>query len=178
MEQINLSTLPLGEIPQIVHCSQGDVGRNFKLALKDETGAAFNLDGTETLQFTGYKPDGNIFIYELPSQSGSVIEISTQEQMTARHGDVICEVRIKKNGSDIGTCNFVLQVECSPAESGKLSESALEAIEIIISQAENYALDAASSATAAEASKNDCLNIKADCEVISKIQLTLKMSSL
>lgn len=147
MEQnINLNTIP-GAICPVVNVSQGDVGRTFKIRLNEDN-QVYNLDGTETLTISGYKPDGNVFMYEIsPTPTGSIVEIETKDQMTARHGDVLCELRIEKGTEHIGTCNFVMKVEVSPAESGPLSASALEYIEGLIQHVDEGAEEAAASAT-------------------------------
>ena len=147
MEQkINLNTIP-GAICPVVNVSQGDVGRKFKIRLNEDN-QVYNLDGTETLTISGYKPDGNVFMYEIsPTPTGSIVEIETTDQMTARNGDVLCELRIEKGTEHIGTCNFVMKVEVSPAESGPLSASALEYIEGLIQHVDDDAEEAAASAT-------------------------------
>ena len=147
MEQnINLNTIP-GAICPVVNVSQGDVGRKFKIRLNEDN-QVYNLDGTETLTISGYKPDGNVFMYEIsPTPTGSIVEIETKDQMTARHGDVLCELRIEKGTEHIGTCNFVMKVEVSPSESGPLSESALDYIEGLIQHIDDDTEEAAASAT-------------------------------
>jgi len=147
MEQsINLNTIP-GAICPVVNVSQGDVGRKFKIRLNEDN-QVYTLDGTETLTISGYKPDGNVFMYEIsPTPTGSIVEIETKDQMTARHGDVLCELRIEKGTEHIGTCNFVMKVEVSPSESGPLSESALDYIEGLIQHVDDDTEEAAASAT-------------------------------
>lgn len=153
MEQINLNYIP-GALCPVVHCSQGDVGRKFKINLFDGDGT-FTLDGTETLRMSGYKSDGNVFIYDLPSATGSYIEITLKDQMTACKGDTICEIMIEKGSTKVGTANFVLQCEPSPASSGPLSESALETIDALIALARETMSTAEASAAASAQSASE-----------------------
>ena len=112
MEQINLSTIPGVKYP-VVHISQNDIGRTFKLNLF-ENDVKHNLDGTETLYIFGYKPDGNVFSYLLPSVIGNVVTVTVEEQMSVVYGDVICEISINKGTDQVNTNNFVISVEQSP----------------------------------------------------------------
>lgn len=157
MEAINLDLRP-GAMPPIVHVSQGDVGRQFKIAIYDDTGAAYSLTG-KTLSIVGHKGDGHVFQYAIPSSaiSGNVVTITTEEQMTPAAGKALCEIRIEQNGTKLGTCNFVMDVEQGPADMSSLSISALYMIDALFKRAQediNVATEAAATATqkASEAS--------------------------
>lgn len=159
MEAINLDLLP-GAMPPIVHVSQGDVGRQFKIAIYDDTGAAYSLTG-KTLSIVGHKGDGNVFQYAIPSSaiSGNEVTITTEEQMTPAAGKALCEIRIEQNGTKLGTCNFVMDVEQGPADMGSLSISALYLIDALFERAQediDVATEAAATATqkASEASSS------------------------
>lgn len=143
MEKQNLDILPGGVLP-VIHCSQGDIGRQFQINLYSDN-APYVLDGTEELTLDGHKEDGNIFTYSLPSTTGSIIVISTEEQMTACAGNTICEIRIFKNDTRIGTCNFILQVEEGPSN-GTLSDSALQALDEIRAEVQEAVEDAQTAA--------------------------------
>ena len=158
MEAINLDLLP-GAMPPIVHVSQGDVGRQFKIAIYDDTGAAYSLTG-KTLSIVGHKGDGNVFQYAIPSSaiSGNEVTITTEEQMTPAAGKALCEIRIEQNGTKLGTCNFVMDVEQGPADMGSLSISALYLIDALFQEAtadvEASAASAAAAANSATAAAN------------------------
>lgn len=143
MEKQNLDILPGGILP-VIHCSQGDIGRQFQINLYSDN-APYVLDGTEELTLDGHKEDGNIFTYSLPTTTGSTITILTEEQMTACAGNVVCEIRISKGTMRIGTCNFIMQVEEGPS-SGTLSESALQALDEIRAELQEAVTDAQSAA--------------------------------
>lgn len=149
MEAINLDLLP-GAMPPIVHVSQGDVGRQFKIAIYDDTGAAYSLTG-KTLSIVGHKGDGNVFQYAIPSSaiSGNEVTITTEEQMTPAAGKALCEIRIEQNGTKLGTANFVMDVEQGPADMGSLSISALYMIDALFEQAETDIAAASAAATTA-----------------------------
>ena len=135
MEAINLDLLP-GAMPPIVHVSQGDVGRQFKIAIYDDTGAAYSLTG-KTLSIVGHKGDGNVFQYAIPSSaiSGNEVTITTEEQMTPAAGKALCEICIEEGTTKLGTANFVMQVEQGPADMGLLSTSALYIIQALFNEA-------------------------------------------
>lgn len=149
MEAINLDLLP-GAMPPIVHVSQGDVGRQFKIAIYDDTGAAYSLTG-KTLTIVGHKGDGNVFQYAIPSSaiSGNEVTITTEEQMTPAAGKALCEIRIEQNGTKLGTANFVMDVEQGPADMGSLSISALYLIDALFQEATADVEASAASAAAA-----------------------------
>ena len=149
MQKIDLSILPQGKLNPIVRCSQGDVGRQFQVELYNEDmSAKYILDGTETLTVEGHKPDGNFFSFDLPATTGSVITVTTTEQMTACYGDVYGEIRIEKGSILLGTANFTLAVEIGASAEDTVSISALQFIDALrnemnqaIDDAENYADD-------------------------------------
>ena len=132
MQKIDLSILPQGGINPIIRCSQGDVGRQFQVELySEDMSAKYVLDGTEKLTVEGHKPDGNFFSYDLPSTTGSVITVTTQEQMTACYGDVYGEIRIEKGSTLLGTANFTLSVEIGASAQDTVSISALQFIDAL-----------------------------------------------
>lgn len=149
MEAINLDLLP-GAMPPIVHVSQGDVGRQFKISIYDDTGAAYSLTG-KTLSIVGHKGDGHVFQYAIPSSaiSGNVVTITTEEQMTPAAGKALCEIRIEQNGTKLGTANFVMDVEQGPADMGSLSISALYMIDALFERAQTDIDTATAAATTA-----------------------------
>ena len=149
MQKIDLSILPQGKINPIVRCSQGDVGRQFQVELYNEDlSAKYILDGTETLTVEGHKPDGNFFSFDIPATTGSVITVTTTEQMTACYGDVYGEIRIEKGSTLLGTANFTLAVEIGASAEDTVSISALQFIDALrnemheaVDDAEDYADD-------------------------------------
>ena len=128
MEQIKLQYVPDGVHP-VVHVSQMDVGRQFKLLLFDGN-VAYSMPAGTTAQIDGIKPDGHAFSYsDCVSVSDNVVTVTTKLQMTIISGKVTCEIRFTKDGNDIGTLNFLMLVEPSPVSGDTdLSDTELPAI--------------------------------------------------
>jgi hypothetical protein len=113
MQELDLQYAPIGVNP-VVHISQYDVGRQFKLKIYDGA-TAYSMSSGTTARIDGLKPDGNAFSYtDAVSVSGNVATITTKDQMTVLSGTVICELRFINGGNTIGTINFKLEVEKSP----------------------------------------------------------------
>lgn len=119
MEVLTLNLIP-GGATQVVHASQFDVGRQFKL-ITYEGDEPFN-PSTYTAEFDAIKPDGNIIQANVTKDSSSVT-VTTTEQMCAVEGDTICEIKFSKSGDVIGTANFILRVELDPIFAGTNSQS-------------------------------------------------------
>ena len=119
MEEITLNLIP-GGATQVVHASQFDKGRQFKLItyMGDEP---FD-PSTYTAQFEAVKPDKNIIQVSVTKDSTSVT-VTTTEQMCAVEGDTICEIKFSKSGNVIGSANFILRVELDPIFAGTSSQS-------------------------------------------------------
>lgn len=181
MERQNLDILPGGVLP-VIHCSQGDIGREFQINLFSDN-APYVLDGTEELTIDGHKEDNNIFSYSIPATTGSTITISTEEQMTACAGNTICEIRIYKGDNRIGTCNFILQVE-EGVSNGTPSESTLQAIDEIravveqaVEDAQTAQHNAETSETNAETAETNAVNAKNQSESARDLAQTYATNS-
>lgn len=181
MERQNLDILPGGVLP-VIHCSQGDIGREFQINLFSDN-APYVLDGTEELTIDGHKEDNNIFTYSIPATTGSTITISTQEQMTACAGNTICEIRIYKDDIRIGTCNFILQVE-EGVSNGTPSESTLQAIDEIravveqaVEDAQTAQHNAETAETNAETAETNAINAKNQSESARDLAQTYATNS-
>jgi len=119
MEEITLNLIP-GGASQVVHASQFDIGRQFKL-ITYEGDTPFN-PSTYTAEFEAIKPDGNI-VQANVSKDATSVTVTTTEQMCAVEGDTICEIKFSKDGNVIGTANFILRVEMDPIFAGTSSQS-------------------------------------------------------
>ena len=133
MEVITLNLIP-GGATQVVHASQFDKGRQFKLItyMGDEP---FN-PSTYDAQFESIKPDGNIVQADVVKDSTSVT-VTTTEQMCAVEGDTICEIRFSKSGNVIGSANFILRVELDPIFKGTNSKSEGQIYDTLVWLTEN-----------------------------------------
>lgn len=119
MEEITLNLIP-GGATQVVHASQFDKGRQFKLLTYD--GDMPFDPSTYTAEFEAIKPDGNI-VQANVTKSSTGVTVTTTEQMCAVEGDTICEIRFSKNNRVIGSANFILRVEMDPIFEGTSSQS-------------------------------------------------------
>lgn len=116
MESIDLNLIP-GESYPVCHASQFDNGREIKANLFDGS-SVYTLDGTETLILNVRKPDAHIISRTINNPAESYVIISTTTEMTACYGNVLCELRIAKGSSIIGTSNFIMEVEEDPLNGG------------------------------------------------------------
>lgn len=139
MQELDLQYAPIGVNP-VVHVSQYDVGRQFKLKIYDGA-TAYSMPSGTTARIDGLKPDGNGFSYtDAVSVSGNIVTVTTKDQMTVLDGTVLCEIRFRNGFNDIGTLNFKLEVEKSPINSEiPISDTEIPAI---IDLAQNYMLNA------------------------------------
>ena len=124
MEIINLDMVP-GKKSPVCHASQYDDGRVIRFNLYD-SGLPYILDGTETITFEVRKPDGNIVTSTLTNTSDSYVDVVTTEQMTAVKGANLCEVRVEKGATNIGSLNVIMAVEMDPTDGGIASASAID----------------------------------------------------
>lgn len=133
-QNIKLNLVPNGLMP-IVHASQYDVDRTFTITLYDGS-ASYNIPTGAVIFITGIKGDRHVFEYttvtnpDVISYEGSVVTVSTTQQMTAADGKCLCELRIvTAAGLNVGTLNFVIDVERAPTEGGIISDTDISAIE-------------------------------------------------
>ena len=126
MESIKLDLIPGKKMPSL-HASQYDDGREHGIDLF-ENGIAYKLDGTETLTINERKVDNNICSMDIENTftGSSHIEFASFLQMCACAGSNFCELRISKGDVDIGTLNFILEVEPDPTADGIESESEIK----------------------------------------------------
>lgn len=144
MQQVDLQYSP-GAVSPVIYVSQMDSGRQFRLVIYNEDGSAFTPEAGTTASIDGIKPDKKAFSYtDNISVSGNVVTITTKLQMTCVKGTVVCEVRFKKDGKNIGTINFNMIVEPSPInEDADISETELPAIIELATEEAQAAIEAA-----------------------------------
>ena len=121
MEQITLDLIPNGSLP-VLHASQYDDGRQWKVNLT-ENGEDYTLSN-ETIVLDVRKGDGCAVTCAVAIESGKKYVILTStEQMCAVAGQNLGELKITKDNTEIGTLNFILQVERDPLDGGRRSGS-------------------------------------------------------
>lgn len=107
----NVEITPGKGEPVVINVSQGDIGREITLNIKDGSGW-FDLTGC-TAKLAGIKPSGLGFTVD-GVVSGHAVTITTVKLMTAEYGHIACELKIIKTGITIGTANMILAVEKDP----------------------------------------------------------------
>lgn len=133
----DLDLTPGGSIVN-VHVSQYDNGRPIKFNLFYK-GSPYSVPSGTTAYIEGTKPDKRGF--SLPATvSGSTAYFNTTQNMCAVAGKTICEFRLLRSGENIGTQNFILDVErAGLADDVDISETELP---IYIDAAKSNAKDA------------------------------------
>ena len=106
----------------VLNASQFDNGRPFNVALA-WGGVPFTDASDFDIEIHIKKPDGNIVTAEPDSVVNEVCAFLTTEQMCACHGINECEIVLLDNDIQIGTGNFILDVEKAPDEGGIQSAS-------------------------------------------------------
>ena len=117
----------------VLNASQFDNGRPFNVALT-WGGVAFTDAGDFDIEIHVKKPDGNIVTAEPDSVVNEVCAFLTTEQMCACHGINECELVLFDNDIQIGTGNFILDVEKAPDEGGLQSASEIANLETQIAR--------------------------------------------
>lgn len=139
-QSINLNLIPKG-IADVVNVSQYDVGRQIQFTLYDGANK-YTIDPTATVQIGGRKGDNHIFIYDQTdgyvSFNGSTVTITTSQQMTAYPGDVLCQLRIIKDGNTLASLNFKMLVQERPDADGDISDTEIPGL---ITLAQEQVLD-------------------------------------
>ena len=134
MESIKVDLIP-GKQEPVCHASQYDVGRTIRVNLV-ENGAYYTLDGTETVTVEVRKPDGNFVTKSCSAVNGhTYVDVVTTQQMTAVAGMSLCNLKIVKGGTTIGTLNFILSVEPDPIDGASASESVIENLQAMVNAA-------------------------------------------
>lgn len=136
VQTIRLYLEPSG-IADVAHASQLDTQRQFKFLIYDENGAYTFPSGSE-VSINGQKADGYLFDYtesdyvgnvHIISKSGNQVTVNTTQQMTACPGNVACQIRISKDGQDLGILPFTMFVQKTPlADEQGFSQSDLPSI--------------------------------------------------
>lgn len=121
IEIIRLNLIPDGKVP-VVHCKQYDVDRAFKVCIYEGDKPYIFTD--ETVELNVRKSDTTLVTTDLDITSGvHCLVVHTTEQMCAVVGKNECEIRVIKEGANIGSLNFIMEIKKSPTEGGLHSDS-------------------------------------------------------
>ena len=134
MEAIKVNLIPNG-IPQTCHASQYDEGRQIRLDLFDGF-APYAIQSGDTFTLNVRKPDNHVVTETVTGTEGNTyLVIETTEQMTAVPGKNLCEIRVENDGDNIGSLNFIMQVEKDVIANGIPSESVIEDLDALVAEA-------------------------------------------
>ena len=182
-QTINLNLVPHGINP-VAYASQFDEQNNALIfKLYNDTSPYTILGGTSIL-VNGTKPDGTGFSYSAASYTGNTVYVNVTKQMCAAAGDVLCELRLTRNGETVGSLNWILRVEQTALDDGTISETVLPLIERaaeiaaeIDTYVETVALDAAAAAASAyaadqsaDAAAIDAANVAAQYDALEDLK--------
>ena len=140
-ESINLNLIPGDELP-VLHASQYDFGRALTFFIFDGD-TEFTAASTYDIELHLRKVDGCVISLDDPTVDDNEVTFFTTEQLTACSGNNIGELVFKDSigGSVVGTCNFILNVECDPFTGGINSESEIANINTQIASLIDQQLD-------------------------------------
>lgn len=133
MQSINLNIVPDGYY-QTLRYSQGDIGREFKIAV-----VGYDIPAGATVKIRATKPSGFGFD-EACTFAGNIVTIVTTETMTNENGRFLAELRIEKSGVVLGTANFIMWGENDPHPDGTTdgdTESAIPILTQLVEEIEN-----------------------------------------
>lgn len=138
----NVDVQPGVGVPAIFHCSQGDKGTRIILGLLNNNDTYTIPEGTTAI-IRGSRADGTLFT-EITADIDTTTEIkfNLTEDMTSVAGPVECEaVMTSGTANVIGTANFIIDVERSPASIGSVFPGTDAATTWLIDKLENEPLN-------------------------------------
>lgn len=138
MQIVYIDLIPQ-KIKPVVKASQFDDKRHVRFRLT-ENGEDYTLTGTETVTVTVRKPDRNIVVITPNVTANNYIDVYFTEQACACFGVSFGGITIDDDNSKIGTCNFDLEVELSPAFGGIDSTSEIDNLNTQINAMVNTAV--------------------------------------
>ena len=166
MQIVYIDLIPQ-KIKPVVMASQFDDKRHVRFRLT-ENGEDYTLSGTETVTITIRKPDRNIVVITPAVTAANYIDVYFTEQACACFGVSFGEITIDDDNSKIGTCNFDLEVELSPAFGGIDSATEIDNLE---TQIEEIVTDVLSENYYTKSQTDNLLDAKANSsDVYSKSQ--------
>lgn len=151
-QTITVDIAPEGYADHRLKVSQYDVGRPLGVYIK-QGGTDLDCSGY-TAQLYLYKPD-RTNIEKLCTIAGNLITWDTAEQETIVAGICVAEIRIREGNRNVGTANFTIWVEESPADTSGSSHSESQSLIDMVDRAEDAAETAESSAAIAVHAKED-----------------------
>lgn len=124
-------------VPAIYHVSQGDKGTRIILGLVNNSANYTIPDGT-TATIRGHRADGTLFTEITADVETTEVKFNLTEDMSAIPGRAECEAVLASGSANvIGTANFIIDVEKSPASIGSIIPGTDAATTWLIDKLEN-----------------------------------------
>lgn len=157
-QRIHLDATP-GLFHQVLHCHQGDVGRQFEIAVVTRDG--YEIPSGATFKIQATKPSGLGFTVT-GTAANNIISFTSTEDMTSEAGEIPTQLEIKSGNDVIYTSNFLLVCEKNthPASVTDGSpEEIISEITLLVERAESAASTAgADAANAAQARVDEMMD--------------------
>lgn len=117
----NVDVQPGVGVPAIFHCSQGDKGTRIILGLLNNNDTYTIPEGTTAI-IRGSRADGTLFEEVIADiDTTTEVKFNLTEDITSVPGPVECEAVLSSGTANvIGTANFIIDVEKSPANIGSV----------------------------------------------------------
>lgn len=135
VQRFDLNMIP-DQAPVVVHCDQYDRGTGRLVISLYNGSVTYTPPSGSTAVIQGYKPDRKGFQYSA-TLSGNTVTANITEQMTAKYGDVRCQIIVTETSGRVGSFAFILRVQKSalPADTD-MSESEFDTIVKVLDVAE------------------------------------------
>lgn len=134
MEIIKLNLIPSGVNPTC-HAKQYDKGRTIRFELFNGL-TPYTLQSGDTVTLNLRKPDNTIIESSVTATQGNkYVDLVTTEQMCAVAGYNLGTFKIVNGETDIGTLNFIMAVERDVLADGIASQSVIEDLDALVSEA-------------------------------------------
>ena len=151
-QTITVDIAPEGYAGKRLKVSQFDVDRPLGVYI-EQNGEPLDCSAY-TAQLYLYKPD-RTNIEKSCTIAGNLITWDTAEQETIAAGICVAEIRIREGSRNVGTANFTIWVEESPADTSGSSHSESQSLIDMVDRAEDAAETAESSAAIAVHAKDE-----------------------
>lgn len=168
-----------GQIPLVVHIGQYDSDYSLVFELYNSTGEFVVETGTTAI-IRGTKTDGNGYDAEATLDiSAKTVTVTGAQQMTAAKGRNIFELVLLKDGKELSTANFILDVERAAMDAGTItSDSVLMELQAIIDGAATATEAAEQAEAAAEGIQSHLAQIDTNTQDIEELNQDLDSERL
>ena len=112
MERITVNMSPTAML-ETCHASQFDVGVQKRFDLVDGS-SAYTLTGAETITLKIRTPDGTLVESNVPNTSDSYVIWTSGAGELDAFGICLCSIHITNGSDELGSGNFIMEVEADP----------------------------------------------------------------